>query len=487
MSTPEKLGKYQITAKLGEGAMGVVYKGFDPDIRRVVALKTIRRSLLEGEENSFIARFRNEAQAAGRLGHPGIVGVYDFGQDGDIAFIAMEYVEGRSLGDLLANKVRFTDSDIPGLMIQLLEALHHAHEQGVWHRDIKPANIILARDGRLKIADFGIARIEDAGLTQVHMIVGTPAYMAPEQFLGTDIDRRVDIYSAGVLLYILLVGHPPFRGPADSLMYKAVHEAPVLPSAIPQADRPMFYDALLARALAKTAAERFATAAEFRAALEAAVGAPIDPTGWDQTVVAAPQQLAKVSAAAGFAAGTGAAGASSASSASIASGSVGASTALAIAHWDPQVLSVAEASLARFVGPLARVLVRKVARDCQDVETLYARLAEQVTDRGARATFIGQATAAGLTSVARAPSTAAAAPAATQGTAMATSCQPLSEQTLAEAKRLLAPHVGPIAGVLVKRSAARAPQRDAFVAALLEAVSEPKAREQLRVALAGLP
>jgi serine/threonine-protein kinase len=151
------------------------------------------------------------------------------------------------------------------------------------------------------------------------------------------------------------------------------------------------------------------------------------------------------------------------------------------------VLSVAEASLARFVGPLARVLVRNVARDCQDVETLYARLAEQVTDPGARATFIGQATAAGLTSVARASSTAAAAPAATQGTAMATSCQPLSEQTLAEAKRLLAPHVGPIAGVLVKRSAARAPQREAFVAALLEAVSEPRAREQLRVALAGLP
>jgi len=483
MSTPEKLGKYQITAKLGEGAMGVVYKGFDPDIRRVVALKTIRRSLLEGEENSFIARFRNEAQAAGRLGHPGIVGVYDFGQDDDIAFIAMEYVEGRSLGDLLANKVRFTDSDIPGLMIQLLEALHHAHEQGVWHRDIKPANIILARDGRLKIADFGIARIEDAGLTQVHMIVGTPAYMAPEQFLGTDIDRRVDIYSAGVLLYILLVGHPPFRGPADSLMYKAVHEAPVLPSAIPQADRPMFYDALVARALAKTAADRFATAAEFRAALEAAVGAPIDPTGWDQTVVAAPQQIARPSAASGLGGGTAAAGASSASSAS----SNAAGTALAIAHWDPKVLSVAEASLARFVGPLARVLVRKVARDCQEVETLYARLAEQVNDPGARATFIGQATAAGLTSVARAPSTAAAPPAPAQATAPAASSQPLSERTLEEAKRLLAPHVGPIAGVLVKRSAARAPQREAFVAALLEAVSEPKAREQLRVALAGLP
>jgi serine/threonine-protein kinase len=147
VSHPTHLGKYQIAGVLGEGAMGVVYKGYDPDIRRSVALKTIRRQLVDGSDvaASIAARFRNEAQAAGRLSHPGIVGVFEYGEDQQVAYIAMEYVEGQSLARYLASQVRFTDDDIPGLMSQLLEALEHAHGQGVWHRDIKPANVILSR------------------------------------------------------------------------------------------------------------------------------------------------------------------------------------------------------------------------------------------------------------------------------------------------------------------------------------------------------
>ena len=230
--------------------MGVVYKGFDPDIKRTVALKTIRRQFGAASEGTAAARFRNEAQAAGRLTHPGIVAVYDFGEDEDVAFIAMEFVEGHTLAHYLANKLRFTDEDIPGVICQVLDALDHAHEQGVWHRDIKPANIIMARNGKLKVADFGIARIEDAGLTQANVMIGTPTYMAPEQFLGTPMDRRVDVYATGVLLYLLLTGRPPFMGSQEQLMYKVVHEAPVLPRQVEGANRPHFYDAILARALA---------------------------------------------------------------------------------------------------------------------------------------------------------------------------------------------------------------------------------------------
>ena len=159
MAHPEKLGKYQVTGVLGEGAMGVVYKGFDPGIGRAVALKTIRHSLAGPEHTAALAaRFRNEAQAAGRLSHPGIVAVYDFGDGADVAYIAMEFVEGRSLASYLTAKVRFTDTDIVGIMSQLLDALGHAHEKGVWHRDVKPANIILMANGRLKVADFEIGR-----------------------------------------------------------------------------------------------------------------------------------------------------------------------------------------------------------------------------------------------------------------------------------------------------------------------------------------
>ena len=266
---PAQLGKYRITEVLGEGAMGVVYKGFDPDIQRTVALKTIRTSLDADDDSpgAPASRFRNEAQAAGRLGHPGIVAVYDFGRTEQVAFIAMEFVEGRSLASYLSARVRFTDTDIPGIMSQLLDALGHAHEKGVWHRDVKPGNIIMMTSGRLKVADFGIARIESQNLTQTHYMVGTPSHMAPEQFLGKAMDRRVDIYGAGVVLYQLLTGRAPFAGTTEALMYKVVNENPVPPSMVEGANRPGWFDAVIARALAKRPEERFADTDEFKRAL----------------------------------------------------------------------------------------------------------------------------------------------------------------------------------------------------------------------------
>ncbi|MEO8804950.1 MAG: serine/threonine-protein kinase, partial [Burkholderiaceae bacterium] len=212
MSHPERLGKYTITGVLGDGAMGVVYTGFDAGIQRRVALKTIHKKLIDDDKQSesIAARFRNEAQAVGRLLHPGIVAIYEYGEDETTAFIAMEYVEGRNLAQVLGKTRLLPEPELLRIMDQLLDALDCAHNHQVWHRDIKPANLIITATGQLKVADFGIARIENRALTQVDSIIGTPGYMAPEQYVGEAIDHRVDIFAAGVLLYRLLSGEAPF-------------------------------------------------------------------------------------------------------------------------------------------------------------------------------------------------------------------------------------------------------------------------------------
>ena len=299
MEHPKKLGRYEIVDVLGDGAMGVVYRGFDPGIRRTVALKTIRSVHDDEAAAMLVTRFRNEAQAAGRLNHPGIVSVYDFGDDDGTLYIAMEFVEGQTLAQCLARGVQFRNEEIVGLMSQLLDALHHAHEAGVLHRDIKPANVILGPNGRLKIADFGIARIDSITLTKVNIKVGTPAYMAPEQFTDEHpIDRRVDIYAAGVMLYVLLTGRPPFSGTPEQVMFKVVNESPLAPSQLESVNRPGFYDELLAVALAKQPQDRFATALDFKVALESAIGAPVDITIWGSTVSNLAQGSEAASAAA---------------------------------------------------------------------------------------------------------------------------------------------------------------------------------------------
>ena len=183
MATVDRLGKYEVTEVLGKGAMGVVYKAFDPNIRRTVAIKTIRKELIEDDRgHSLLARFKNEAQAAGRLSHPGIVGVHEYGEEGELAYIAMEYVQGNSLREYFNRGTRFETRDAVSITAQLLDALAYAHEQGVWHRDIKPANLIIMTNGRLKIADFGIARIDSSNLTQIGAVMGrSPA--APKRSL----------------------------------------------------------------------------------------------------------------------------------------------------------------------------------------------------------------------------------------------------------------------------------------------------------------
>ena len=290
MTTFTRLGKYTIRRELGKGAMGVVYEGFDPLIERTVAIKTILPSQLSGEESTnVLARFKREAQAAGRLNHPGIVAVYDYGEEvadedhtmvaGEqaqarqrVAYIAMEFVKGRELRDFFEANERFALKDVERLMGEILDALAHAHAHGVVHRDMKPANLIVLADGKVKIADFGIARVEKSELTQVGTVMGTPAYMSPEQFMGQPVDGRSDIFSCGVILYQFLTGEKPFTGNSTTIMFKVLHEEPLAPSLLNVA-LPAAFDLVVKKAIAKNPDERYQSAQEFSQAIKATLGA----------------------------------------------------------------------------------------------------------------------------------------------------------------------------------------------------------------------
>src|SRR5437762_10057566 len=273
MAEIDSIGKYEIRREIGRGAMGVVYEGYDPSIKRVVALKTIRADQLTGgDPAAVIARFRREAQAAGRLNHPNIVSIYDFGEDGGIWYIAMEFVKGRELKECFETNERFRIADIVRIMSQILNALDYSHRQGVIHRDIKPANIFLLADGSGKVADFGIAHIESSNLTQVGTVMGTPSYMSPEQIMGLPVDGRSDLFSTGVVLYQFLTGERPFAGSATTTMQKVLKEEPLPPSTL-NVQLPPAMDAVVRKALANRADERFQTAQEFADAPRAAAPA----------------------------------------------------------------------------------------------------------------------------------------------------------------------------------------------------------------------
>ena len=258
MSEPERLGKYEIQSVLGKGAMGIVYAGYDPNIQRTVAIKTVRKDLIDKElTDQFLARFKNEARAAGRLHHPNIVGIYEYGEDDEIAFIAMEYVNGMGLREYLERKVNFELGQLVNIMGQLLQALEFAHGKGVVHRDIKPANLIMTASGELKVADFGIARIDTSELTLDGTVLGTPAYMSPEQCMGKPSDHRSDLFSAAVVFYELLTGVKPFVGAVETLMYKICQVEALPPSQVASYHLPGTIDALFAKALAKSPDDRF--------------------------------------------------------------------------------------------------------------------------------------------------------------------------------------------------------------------------------------
>ncbi len=290
METIEALGKYEIKRPLGRGAMGTVYEGWDPIIARRVAIKTVKLpDNADPETEEALARFRREAQAAGRLTHPNIVGVFDYGETSDLAYIVMEFVEGPSLKTLLDRHEHFAITDMARVMQDLLAGLQFSHERGVVHRDIKPANVMLTGAGQAKIADFGIARIDSSSMTQAGTLLGTPAYMSPEQFMGQVVDARTDIYSSGVLLYQMLTGDRPFEGSMSAIMHKALNTEPPAPSLLSVTAPPSF-DAVVRRAMAKRPEDRFPSAGAFAEAIRVALAAHAEPAvpEDEETVIVAP-------------------------------------------------------------------------------------------------------------------------------------------------------------------------------------------------------
>jgi eukaryotic-like serine/threonine-protein kinase len=286
------LGRYEVLRVIGKGAMGVVYEGRDPNLDRRVAIKTVKvENLSEEAAAEYEHRFRTEARSAARLQHPNIVSVYDSDRHGDVAFLVMEFIQGDDLKHHLDRGVRYSLEQSLKIVRDLLSALDYAHKQGIVHRDVKPANLLIEPAGRVKLTDFGVARIQDSGeatRTQGSM-VGTLKYMAPEQVQGQKIDARADLFSAGVVLYQLLTDKRPFDGDNDfSIIHQIIGQEPPTPSSI-NPKLPPALDAVVARALAKDREKRFATARDFAVALQSAFR-----RAEDQTVVPPPNPNKRV-------------------------------------------------------------------------------------------------------------------------------------------------------------------------------------------------
>jgi serine/threonine protein kinase len=256
------IGRYEVIEVIGQGAMGIVYKARDPNIDRIVAIKTIKTTDIESspEGEELIKRFKREVQTAGLLTHANIVTIHDGGQDGDLHWIAMEYVDGPSLAKLLAEKVIISLSDLLSIFVKICSALDFAHKKGIIHRDMKPANVLLTQEWEPKIADFGIARLASSTMTRTGVILGTPSYMSPEQITGQKVDSRSDIFSLGIILYELITGERPFLGDnPTTIMYRIVHSEPLPPSKV-NITLPSGLSEIVMRALAKNPEQRYQSA-----------------------------------------------------------------------------------------------------------------------------------------------------------------------------------------------------------------------------------
>jgi len=313
---PKFLGRYEIVRELGKGAMGVVYEGRDPNIGRRVAIKTMRKDVMEssGRAEEMLERFLREAQAAGLLNHPNIITIYDAGEEGDTAYIAMEFIEGSSLRDTLEKRGMLEPEEIAELGATICEALAAAHDAGIVHRDIKPDNILLQDKGPLKVADFGIARMSNSNLTQDGELIGTPYYMSPEQFMGQKIDGRSDLFSLAVILYEMLTNEKPFHGEAlTAMMHNVINSNPIPPQKLNYSIPNPMGDVVM-KALSKRAADRYPDGRAFAKALRECVKAKPDPKllglspdsnatvlsssglGGGDTVIGGGQQISQMSA-----------------------------------------------------------------------------------------------------------------------------------------------------------------------------------------------
>jgi serine/threonine-protein kinase len=482
MVASRTVGKYEILSTLGAGSMGTVYRAFDPTLQRTVAIKILNRGWTHDLSAAEIAaRFRTEARAVARLNHPSIVTIFDYDdQDPAGAYIAMEYVEGCPLDQYIRQRPELHLEDAVNVMHQVLGGLHYAHLQGVVHRDIKPSNLLLTRDGHVKIMDFGIAKIGSQNQTQSRLMMGTPLYMAPEQYLGGDIDHRCDLHAAGAVLYELLTGAPPYSGTDAEVMYKICHEKPkplsTLDPSIAQA-----FDPIVTKALEKPLEKRYTSAADFGEALRTAWQVispkPLSPklSAEARTIALAMSREPEMERQSrGPLADTwvrpATAGASGVESSADTVAQPNSTGGVGLAAWSRDQLAEIERQLVPIVGPVARILVRNAATTTRSRQEIYRLLSGHLRTPEERQRFLlaGQ-TGPGSTAPADIPN-----PTAPSNITR----RPLTTEVTQRASQLLARYIGPIATVLTRRAAQTAADEAQLYSMLAEKLADKEERER---------
>lgn len=418
---PQRIGKYLIRSRLGEGAMGVVYDAHDQDIDRSVAIKTVHRHLIDAAGgDDWLTRFSREAQAAGRVLHPNLVTIFDYLEHDGLPYLVMERLEARTLEDRLDDPRALTLSEVAEIFGQILDGLSAIHAASIVHRDMKPANIMLTARGGLKLTDFGIARFTKMERTGAGMI-GTPAYMAPEQFSGQDVDARSDIYAAGVILYEMLTGQQPYRGGGITAVMLASKGQNVSPPSALTPDLPAALDRMVMRAINPDPMGRPASAAEMRDELIAAIGAH------GATLTAAPQ------------AGT------------------PRSVETMIGRLSVLTMRRLEDNLVARIGPIGKLLARRAAQTALTQDDLLEQILVEISDPAEREAL--RVTLAGL--MTSDPGRASGA---------------LDAGELASVIAALTLHIGPIAGTLVRRQTAQSASLSQLLEAVAEGIPDAEAR-----------
>jgi serine/threonine-protein kinase len=487
MAIPRTVGKYEVMSALGAGSMGTVYRAFDPTLQRTVAVKMLHLGWTrEISAEDLAARFRTEARAVARLNHPSIVTIFDYDdQDPAGAYIAMEYVQGCALDQYIRRRRKLHLEDAVIVMEQVLGGLQYAHSQGVIHRDIKPSNLLLTCDGLIKIMDFGIAKIGTQSQTQSRLMMGTPLYMAPEQYAGGTIDCRCDIHAAGAVLYELLTGSPPYSGTEVEVMYKVCHERPKPLSGL---DPPIAaaLDPIVAKALEKLVGDRYASAGDFAESLHSAWAAissqPLSPRLSEE----ARAIVAEMSGEPGRpprdtladtwvrpARDRSSPGSPPTPPPSETGSPVGIPSLTArspIMEWSRDQLAEIERQLAPIVGPMARILVRNAATTTRSRQEMYRLLSSRLPTPEERQRFLGTADATDLGST-------------VPGTANGVSSsdiasRPLTAEVTHRASQLLARYIGPIATILTRRAAQTAADEAQLYSMLAEKLTDTVERER---------
>jgi serine/threonine-protein kinase len=444
-----RVGKYRVDGLIGRGSVGVVYKGYDSQIDRAVAIKSLRLDILAAiaDREMLLKRFSTEARAAGRCVHPNIVTVYDYVEQDNTPYIVMEFVDAGTLENVINCGTSVPLRQVGEIMVQLVSALVHAHGKGIVHRDVKPANILCPTPSSIKVTDFGVARFDAIDLTHPNGIgaIGTPNYMSPEQFLGRPVDGRSDLYASGIILFEMLTGTKPFVArELPELMRKVLNDRPPPLSTLRPGNCRHLEEVVL-RALARNPDDRFQTGEDFINALTAA----IEATGADNKPSLDLTSLSLTPKP------------KTSSPQSASSRTAGNSSTTMSARLTTETLNAVEVELARSIGPIARVLLKRASSETTDPDTLLSWLAQQIP---------GEAEASRFRQFAERKIRSDTGIAALQLEAM------ISNADADAAKAAILPIIGPIATVIVKKMAQKAMGFEDFCQMLAQYIPEQAQR-----------